>query len=41
MRKPLSKMIRVKTSKLPRWKPKIIIDRRTIQRGDDEHEKQT
>jgi len=31
-----SEQLEVRTADLPRWKPRIIIDRRTLTRGDDE-----
>jgi len=31
-----SEQIEVRTADLPRWKPRITIDRRTLMRGDDE-----
>ena len=31
-----SQQIEVRTADLPRWKPRITIDRRTLMRGDDE-----
>jgi len=31
-----SEQIEVRTADLPRWKPRITIDRRTLTRGDDE-----
>jgi len=31
-----SRQIEVRTADLPRWKPRITIDRRTLTRGDDE-----